>query len=424
MNLKIDLGGGRNPKEGFVCVDQIPEAEYQVDLESGSLPFDDGAVDEIYSSHTFEHIENIIPLMNECWRVLKDNGKLEIHVPDFRSMLAWQDPTHKRYWTSESMKFFCGEYLMKYSLDYGIKCCFRLSNVEMYAPTGDVEYCSMIYFVLVKDLRHAKKIGFFEYVKSHSMVSLNTETECKEPRAVLASITPDAAKLVTWARKVMHEPVSDNFRTISQKEAKDYIERVVAHDGMPTCLEYVTLVFKLENVSRALQQQLTRHRIGFSYSIQSLRCVDLPNFADDMAYAHPEDERWSETFHVHMTNIQQSYREALEAGMPTQDARGLLPMNIHSTITFSCSLRAFIGMVNKRLCLKTQGEFRKVAVQMVEQVNKATDNAFSMFFGAPCSRGRCIMEAENEQQYQEGKMTGKQNTDHCCPQYVTKFKNE
>jgi len=254
----------------------------------------------------------------------------------------------------------------------------------------------------------------------------------KTAKVNLISFTPEPILLMCWARRVMHSAVPDSLQEIKENPEKylemsidDYFNEVLLKDGMPTFLEYVNFTFKLENVSRALQQQLTRHRIGFSFSIQSLRCINLPNFADEKSYYNPYDARTLNhiSYHKHMKKIQNQYNQALESGIPIQDARGFLPLNIYSTITFSCSLRALIGMINKRLCLKTQEEFRVVAQQMVEQV-LSIDKRFAAFFNKPCDKGKCMMMGENEQQFAEGKLTGLQNTDHCCPVFIKKYKEK
>jgi len=250
----------------------------------------------------------------------------------------------------------------------------------------------------------------------------------------LINWTPKPLETMCWVRRVMHAPVPDTLKELEEHPEKwlsmpmeDYINKVLLNDGMPTFLEYINLTFKLENVSRALQQQLTRHRIGFSYSIQSLRCVDLPNFANDENYYNPYKTGTKEfkNYHNKMLEIQNQYCKTLEDGAPTQDARGLLPMNVYSTITFSCSLRALIGMVNKRLCLKTQGEFREVAYKIMEEIENKVDKRILKWIGPPCKvQGYCMMKGENEQQYQENKFSGKQNTEYVCPNYLKIFKQE
>jgi len=159
-NIKIELGGGRNPKPGYKNVDIIPEADFQCNLEFDNLPFENETINEIYTHHTFEHIENIIKVMNECWRVLKFGGKMIVVVPHLNCTLAWQDPTHKRYWNEESMKFFCGKYLKKYKLDYGIKCCFRLIKNKVTIPDNRPKYFKEIEFILEKDKEYLNKVDY------------------------------------------------------------------------------------------------------------------------------------------------------------------------------------------------------------------------------------------------------------------------
>ena len=163
-NLKIDIGGGRNAENGFKTLDMIEESDFICNLEKDRFPFEDESVSEFKTNHTFEHIDNIIHVFNEVWRTLQWDGKITIKVPNKDCILAWQDPTHKRFWTTESFKFFCGEYLKKYKLDYGIKCCFKIESIESYAgktsnPLGK-KYFEEIKVVLIKEQDHYKKVGY------------------------------------------------------------------------------------------------------------------------------------------------------------------------------------------------------------------------------------------------------------------------
>lgn len=135
-----------------------------------------------------------------------------------------------------------------------------------------------------------------------------------------------------------------------------------------TPFEYVNLVWVLENCSRAFQQQLTRHRVGFSYSIQSMRVVEVAKFADNRAYHMPESIKDKLMYHKEMLAIQQSYRDALKRGESAEDARGLLPLNVQSPITFSCTYRSLIGLLRQRLCVAAQEEWTYVAEQMRQQL--------------------------------------------------------
>lgn len=94
--LKLDLGAGESKKEGFLSVDLYAKADFKVDLMKVPWPWRDESVEEVFSSHFFEHVPGPqrIPFMDELWRILVIGGKATIITPYFSSRRAVQDPTH------------------------------------------------------------------------------------------------------------------------------------------------------------------------------------------------------------------------------------------------------------------------------------------------------------------------------------------
>jgi len=85
--VKLDIGGGIYPKEGFTNIDILDCADITLDLEKDKLPFGDESVDEVYSSHAFEHIKyNLV--LSEILRVLKTGCRFELHVPHWNQSMA------------------------------------------------------------------------------------------------------------------------------------------------------------------------------------------------------------------------------------------------------------------------------------------------------------------------------------------------
>lgn len=88
--LNIDIGGEKNKnKQGQLSVkwkilDASKNADYTHFLGSDPLPFIDNSVQNIYCSHTLEHIEPsyISFILDEFYRVLQSKGKCRIVVPD------------------------------------------------------------------------------------------------------------------------------------------------------------------------------------------------------------------------------------------------------------------------------------------------------------------------------------------------------
>ena len=113
--MKLDLGGGRNPKPGFINVDHrvgtdIVEDHMSVNcnLNYGLSCFDDNSVDEFYSSHCFEHVSPLNGLLADIARVGKLGAPFELRVPHQLSDMAMCPghkhvigPTQVRHWTQD-----------------------------------------------------------------------------------------------------------------------------------------------------------------------------------------------------------------------------------------------------------------------------------------------------------------------------------
>lgn len=97
--LKLDLGCGRNKREGFVGVDvrKFKGVDQVVDLTKTPWPWADESVAEVHASHFIEHLtaEQRIKFCNELYRVLQPGGTATIIVPHWASCRAYGDLTHQ-----------------------------------------------------------------------------------------------------------------------------------------------------------------------------------------------------------------------------------------------------------------------------------------------------------------------------------------
>jgi predicted SAM-dependent methyltransferase len=86
--MKLHIGG-MEKKEGWkiLNIQKNDGKEKNVDFVgdiSDLSQFDDGSIEEVYASHTLEHVnqKNIRKTIEGIYRVLKDNGKFYVSVPD------------------------------------------------------------------------------------------------------------------------------------------------------------------------------------------------------------------------------------------------------------------------------------------------------------------------------------------------------
>lgn len=83
--IKIELGGGRFPKgEGFLNVDceGWPAVDKVHDLNQFPWPFEDDSVDEVYTAHCIEHVNDPHPFLFEIARICHIDAKVVIRAPD------------------------------------------------------------------------------------------------------------------------------------------------------------------------------------------------------------------------------------------------------------------------------------------------------------------------------------------------------
>ncbi len=143
--IKLDLGCGLCPKEGFEGVDFFtPTATHQVNLMKFPWPWKDNSVDEIFTSHFLEHLpmvfvdskgnyslcpetpedrDLLFRFMDECWRIMKPNSKMTIIVPSGRSSRGFQDPTHRRFFVSETFAYFNAAWRKHHGIDHYMGGC-------------------------------------------------------------------------------------------------------------------------------------------------------------------------------------------------------------------------------------------------------------------------------------------------------------
>lgn len=104
----VNLGSGQKPIAGAVNVDIVamPGVDLVHDVDVHPWPFADDTVDEVHALHLFEHVDDPLGFMAEAWRVLAVGGLLRLEVPHWKSQNAYTDPTHRRYCTEDTFRYW------------------------------------------------------------------------------------------------------------------------------------------------------------------------------------------------------------------------------------------------------------------------------------------------------------------------------
>jgi thymidylate synthase (FAD) len=151
--------------------------------------------------------------------------------------------------------------------------------------------------------------------------------------------------------------------------------RMIVRSGHTSTLEHLSFTFAIEDVSRALLAQLTRHRVGFSYSVQSQRYVKFGSNdrSGGFEYVIPDKVAINKMalpmFEAYMNAIQKMYDELREVGISAEDARAVLPQASACNLVMTANLRAILEFYSKRQPGKgAQKEITELAVALKDAV--------------------------------------------------------
>ena len=207
--------------------------------------------------------------------------------------------------------------------------------------------------------------------------------------------TPDPERAIATAARLCYAPVgaAELMETMPEERVRSVLTTIMSSGHFST-LEHASYTFAIDGVSRALTHQLVRHRIA-SFNQQSQRYV---KFTDGVAVVKPESVAASPekeaVFDEAIEACVTAYRKLLDAGVPAEDARYLLPNAAESKIVVTMNVRELLHFFSLRCCNRAQWEIREMAHRMLELAKPTAPFVFADA-GAPCVRGACP----------EGKMT-------------------
>jgi thymidylate synthase (FAD) len=156
----------------------------------------------------------------------------------------------------------------------------------------------------------------------------------------------------------------------------DRLIRHIVKSGHTSTLEHITFTFAIEEVSRALLAQLTRHRVGFSYSVQSQRYVKFSSDSKSggFDYVVPEKVKTKMAEGIYeeiMRDAQASYDHLIRLGIPQEDARSVLPQSATCNLVLTVNLRALLDFYSKRM--KGRGAQQEITVLAEELKSKVVE---------------------------------------------------
>lgn len=192
--------------------------------------------------------------------------------------------------------------------------------------------------------------------------------ENNQPIVNLISKPDNMLKTVYTACRTCYSadyPINIYNSTDDEEKMLKLIERVIS-SGHYSTIEHIQVSFAISNVSRACTHQLVRHR-HMSFSQKSQRYVKEKGQFDYIIPPSIErDEELKQEFVAFMAKISEQYQKFVDAGIPAEDARFVLPNAAASSLVASLNLREMIHLANLRLCTRAQYEIRTLVKKMCD----------------------------------------------------------
>jgi len=203
-----------------------------------------------------------------------------------------------------------------------------------------------------------------------------------KPKAELIDYTDNPERNVATAARLCYSKkgAAQLNKDMSREKVEDLVRKVVGM-GHTSTLEHTYFFFHVQ-CSRVTSHQIVRQRIGTSYSQRSQRYVTEDNFDYIVPPKIKKNEKAYKMFKEKMGELEDTYLQLIEMGVPKEDARFILP-TIKTNIVISYNARSLMHFIKLRACNRAQWEIRSLARQMLSEVKKVAPVIFENA-GPPC----------------------------------------
>jgi len=192
----------------------------------------------------------------------------------------------------------------------------------------------------------------------------------------LVSYTKDGERVVAVASKMSRSRKGWDYhwQNMTDEEVEEWIRDAIIH-GYWSVLEHSVYTFSIEGISRVTSHQLVRHRIA-SYTQMSHRFAKPVDEYYKPVIPPSAERRAKDVVEEAYTDAYNHYYKLLEAGVPEEDARYVLPNGVNTNIIVTMNARELYNFFALRLCSRAQWEIRQVAWKMLEEVKKVHPRLF------------------------------------------------
>lgn len=192
-------------------------------------------------------------------------------------------------------------------------------------------------------------------------------------RVEMIAHTRDALRVLWTSARTCYSAMAPDTLWEQEPTEEDMLRliRKIMFSQHFSVIEHATATFAVTGVSRSLLAQYSRHRIGVSLSVQSQRYVSEASgkngglFDAVMPPRIQENPEARSRFDAYLRDAQAAYDDLLQAGIPKEDARFVLPNAAATNFVTSVNYRSLLDLYRKRVVTPgAQWEIRELVRSM------------------------------------------------------------
>jgi thymidylate synthase (FAD) len=188
-----------------------------------------------------------------------------------------------------------------------------------------------------------------------------------EQKAEYKWCTPNIAEAIEFGCRTCYK--SHNLS--KDGSAERLFNQVVKQSHHDSVSEHGSVTFQL-TTDRAVLAQLTRHRIGTGFSVESQRYCNYSKgkFDGNVTFIVPEglgkDSLAYDIWFDSMLCAEQGYMDLLQQGVKPEVARSVLPNSTKVELTFTANIRALRHLFSLRMSNHAQADIKKLCNLMYD----------------------------------------------------------
>ena len=158
--------------------------------------------------------------------------------------------------------------------------------------------------------------------------------------------------------------------SITEKSAEPFVSKII-QSGHESVIEHEKISVKII-CDRGVSHEIVRHRIA-SFSQESTRYCNYveDKFGKELTFIKPifweEDSSQYIIWLSTMKNIEKSYIQLVEAGIPPEQARSVLPNSLKTEIVVTMNLREWRHFFKLRTSRRAHPQMREISIPLLQE---------------------------------------------------------